>query len=161
MPLKEQLPLVKEKYCRRIKRFYESISEPTLFVRYISDEQLLNGSSKELLWIEEHYDEIIALLKSFNEDNEILFIANEGVCSSIIKIYHVKKNINDSVNRAPIVSTPFLMELFDSFQFANRKENLLRYKKNKLNRFILKIKKETISRLQKYFMHEYAHENQY
>ena len=161
IPLMEQLSFVKEKYCRRIKRFYESISEPTLFVRYISDEQLVNGSSKELLWIEEHYDEIIMLLKSFNEDNDILFIANEGLQSSKIEIYHVKKDENDVVNRKPIVSTPLLMELFDSFELANREENLLRYKKKRLGRIVFKIKKKTVSCFQKIFMRKYIHENQY
>ena len=161
IPLKKQLSLVKEKYSRRIKRFYESISEPTLFVRYISDEQLVNGSSKELLWIEEHYDEIISLLKSFNENNEILFIANEGNQSSKIEIYHVKKDENDVVNRRPIVSTPCLMERFNSFELVNRSENLLRYKKKKLSRSVFKIKKKTVSFLQKTFMSEYTHENQY
>lgn len=161
IPLNEQLSLVKEKYCRRIKRFYESISEPTLFVRYISDEQLVNGFSKELLWIEENYEDIIALLKSFNEDNEILFIANEGLQSSKFEIYHVKKDKNDVVNRKPIVSTPFLMERFNSFEFANRKENLLRYKKKKMTGMVFKIKKKIVSFFQKIFMREYTHENQY
>lgn len=36
--LKAQLPDVKAKYLRRIDRFYEDIKQPTLFVRYISDE---------------------------------------------------------------------------------------------------------------------------
>lgn len=161
LSLKEQLPTVQEKYRRRIKRFYVSISEPTLFIRYISDEQHINGSSKELLWIEEHYDEIIALLKSFNEDNEILFIANENLKSSKIKIHHVKKDKNDAVNRRPIVSTPYLMELFNSFEFANRKENLLHYKKKKLNRLVYKIKKKIVSRIKKIFANKYTHDNQY
>lgn len=159
-PLKEQLPLVQEKYQRRINRFYASISEPTLFIRYISDEQPVNDSSQELLWIEEHYDEIIALLKSFNPENEIIFIANKGLNSSIVHIHHVQKDKNDVVNRKPIVSTPALLELFNSFEYAPKSDNLLRYKKKKFSRIASKIKKiYTLS--QKYFMRTYVHENQY
>lgn len=159
--LKEQLPLVQEKYLRRIERFYVSICEPTLFIRYISDEQPENGSSKELLWIEEHYDEIIALLKSFNEKNEILFIANEGIKSSIIEIQYVQKDKNDSVNRRPIVSTPSLLQLFNSFEYTQKEVNLLRYKKKRACRTIFKIKKKTAAYFQKFFMHEYVHGHQY
>ena len=159
--LREQLPLVQEKYRRRIKRFYESISEPTLFVRYISDEQLVNGSSKELLWIDEHYDEIITLLKSFNENNEILFIANEGIKSSKIKIYYVQKDNGDVVNRRPIASTPSLLELFNSFEFAQRQDNILRYKKKTLSRAVIKVKKKLVSYFRRIFSCEYIHQNQY
>lgn len=123
--LEEQLLLVKDKYDRRIKRFYSSICEPTLFVRYISNETQINGYSKELLWIEENYDEIIKLLKSFNEKNEILFIANEGVKSSKITIHNVEKPENDIVNRNPIVNTPELFDKFNSFDFFKREDNLL------------------------------------
>ncbi len=159
--LKEQLPMVQDKYQRRIKRFYESISEPTLFVRYISDEQLINGTSKELLWIEENYDTIIALLKSFNEDNEILFIANDGVKSSKIVIHNVQKDNGDSVNRSPIVNTPSLSEMFNSFDFAQRQDNILRHKKKKFSRIALKVKKKATLCFQKIFLHEYIHDYQY
>lgn len=159
--LREQLPLVQEKYRRRIKRFYASISEPTLFIRYISDEQLVNGSSKELLWIDEHYDEIITLLKSFNENNEILFIANEGIKSSKIEIYYVQKDKSDVVNRMPITSTPSLLELFNSFEFAQRQDNILRYKKKTISRAMFKVKKKLVSYFQKIFMREYVHPKQY
>lgn len=43
--LKKQLPHVAEKYNRRIERFYKSITSPTLFIRYISDEEVINGVS--------------------------------------------------------------------------------------------------------------------
>lgn len=159
--LKEQLPMVQKKYQRRIERFYKSISEPTLFVRYISDEYLVNGISKELLWIEENYDAIIALLKSFNEDNEILFIANEGVTSSKIFIHNVQKDKGDVVNRHPIVNTPSLFEVFNSFDVPEKQDNILRYKRKKFSRIVLKVKKEVTTRFQKVFLHEYIHEYQY
>lgn len=71
-PLKKQLRKVKKKYKRRIKRFYKVISKPTLFVRYIQDD-------KELKWIENNYNSIILLLKSFNSHNSIVFISNDDL----------------------------------------------------------------------------------
>ena len=68
--LKKQLPGVKKKYKRRIERFYQNIKEPTLFIRYISDE---DGTSKELKWIEKNYDDLLKLLQSFNNKNNIIY----------------------------------------------------------------------------------------
>ncbi len=39
IPLKEQLDAVTQKYNRRIHRFYDAIREPTLFIRYINNEE--------------------------------------------------------------------------------------------------------------------------
>ena len=53
IPLSSQLDVVKKKYNRRIERFYNAIKEPTLFIRYISDEKKTSdGKSEELAWIE-------------------------------------------------------------------------------------------------------------
>lgn len=71
--LKSQLPSVKAKYLRRIYRFYEDIKEPTLFVRYISDE-----TEEELEYIKKNHTKIKDLLKSFNQENDVLYIANSG-----------------------------------------------------------------------------------
>lgn len=158
VPLCEQLPIVQEKYKRRIERFKQSVQEPTLFVRYISDEQLVNGVSKELCYIEENYESILRLIKSFNKDNEILFIANEGVSSSKIFIHHVKKNKNDTVNRAPIVSTPELLELFNSFDYPQRQRNIQVYKQKTLQRSLFECKK--LFRKLDVFPNKYIHENQ-
>ena len=94
-PLKNQLVTVNEKYKRRTQRFYDSIKEETIFIRYISDEIKINGKSKELIYIEENYDSIVQFLKSFNKKNEIIFIGNEGLNSSIINVYNVKKDKGD------------------------------------------------------------------
>ncbi len=160
-PLKEQLPSVEAKYKRRIKRFYESISEPTLFVRYISDEKLVDGVSKELIWIEENYDSILALIKSFNSDNEILFIANEGVETDKFHIYHVKKDAGKVINNRPITTTPVLLDLFNSFDFPERQNNIKHYNKKKKHKIISKIKGKIASYFKKIFLSEYVHEIQY
>ena len=89
--LQEQLKNIEGKYNRRITRFYEDIKKPTLFIRYISDEDAENPK-RELAWIENNYERINTLVKSYNERNEILFIANQELISTKIKIYHVTKD---------------------------------------------------------------------
>jgi hypothetical protein len=157
--LKQQLPNVQAKYSRRIKRFYESIKRPTLFVRYISDECKIEGKSKELIWIEDNYDYIIALLKSFNSNNHILFIANEGVTSDKIKIANVNKDKNDTVARHPFSKNTILFEKFNSIDFPNKEHNIKRYKKK--YGIISKIRKKINASVKKMFMKEYAHEKQH
>ena len=162
-PLSEQLPLVQEKYDRRIKRFYKSISEPTLFIRYISDEEKHNGVSVELLWIEEHYRDIVRLLKSFNKENEIIFIANSGVNSSVVEIYHVEKDNNDTVCRMPIFSCGELMNVLSSIEVEDKEKNIERYlKKEKERRSIIyTLKKKLKTMIQKAFLTEYHHTQEY
>ena len=111
-PLKNQLVTVNEKYKRRTQRFYDSIKEETIFIRYISDEIKINGKSKELIYIEENYDSIVQFLKSFNKKNEIIFIGNEGLNSSIINVYNVKKDKGDKVSRSPLIKIKYFKELF-------------------------------------------------
>ncbi|MBE5947848.1 MAG: hypothetical protein E7261_02340 [Lachnospiraceae bacterium] len=157
--LEEKLPIVKDKYNRRIARFYDTISKPTLFIRYISDEELENGKSKELIWIEDNYEWIMQVLKSYNADNEILFIANEGVISDKIFIYNVEKDDNDVVARKPIEKNQELCKFFDSIQVEGREENIARYLKKE------KSKKSNLKKVRKYvrkiFCKEYIHGRQY
>ena len=158
-PLKKQLPVVQSKYARRINRFYKTIQEPTLFIRYISSKQNEEGKSKELVWIEENYDRIISLLKSFNKDNDILFIANEDVTSEMLTIYNVEKDENDSVARQPFCKSPVLFEMFSSIDFPNKEANIARYNKkySKINKVPRKIK----AILKKIFLKEYIHDVQF
>ena len=158
VPLREQLPEVQRKYDRRIDRFYNSITEPTFFIRYISDEDLVNGRSKELLWIEENYGSILALLKSFHPDNDILFIANEGVTSETIHIYHVERDRGDAVARNPLFKSKELYELFRALPCPGRAENLNRYKKQ--HHRLHRIKSKVTALFRKYFRKEYIHEKQ-
>lgn len=67
--MEDQLVAVNEKYFRRMTRFYERIIEPTLFLRYVKDED-------EALYVSKHEREIINIFKGENEANEIVFIAN-------------------------------------------------------------------------------------
>ena len=162
-PLEKMLPAIQNKYNRRIGRFYDTISKPTLFIRYISDEELENGKSKELIWIEENYEWIMQVLKLYNADNKILFIANEGVTSDKIFIYSVEKDDNDVVARKPIEKNRELYKFLNSVCVEGREENIARYlekEKNKKNIF-KNAKKIIRKKLKKIFWKEYIHERQY
>ena len=52
--------------------------------------------------MEHHYDDIVSLLKSFNGENEIIFLANREVESKMIDIYPVSVDENDIVARKPL-----------------------------------------------------------
>ena len=56
-PLKNQIKSVKRKYERRLSRFYEHISEPTLFIRYCCD------FDDELKYICSHFESIDKSIK--------------------------------------------------------------------------------------------------
>lgn len=156
-----QLQKVKQKYDRRIKRFYEDISQPTLFIRYISDEILDNyGRSIELDYIEKNYEKILSLLKSFNKNNDIIFLSNSGVDSNIIKIYHVEKDENDGVARKPLEKNGELNDLLMNLEFEKREKNIetynIKYKKN--SNICNKLRKKLISFVRRTFLSEYVHE---
>ena len=155
IPLAEQLPQVEAKYRRRIDRFYESIKEPTLFIRYISDEEKVDGKSRELLWIEENYERVMELIRSYNEENDILFIGNNGVTSEKFHIYNVEKDNGDAVARSPLFKSAELHKLFSGVDFPDREQNLARYRKHHkpLHRYTSKIR----SLFKKYFLKEYIH----
>lgn len=89
----QQIGGVTEKYNRRIERFYQVISRPTLFCRYLT--------LQDLPFVEEHYEEILAFLKSFNSQNEILFVMNDDcpLPSRDLPIFTVPKDAHDTVAR--------------------------------------------------------------
>ena len=161
--LDRQLQSIQRKYNRRIERFYNSITEPTLFIRYISDEKIVEGVSEELKYIEENYDEIISLLKSFNESNEILFIANEGVVSQKLQIYNVEKDQNDVVSRNPISNNSALYDKFSRIDVPDKQRHIDRYreKERKKKRIYNRIKRKTIQIIKNAFWKEYSHTKQY
>lgn len=153
--LKEQLPKVKEKYKRRIEKFYNSITKPTLFIRYISDENGLD----ELKYIEKNYKSFIQYLKTFNAENDIIFIANKGISSNIIKIYSVEKDDNDKVARRPLDKNKELYDFLNNCEFKDREKNKQFYNKKQKN-YINKIYNNSKKILFKILKQEYIHDKQ-
>jgi hypothetical protein len=72
-------------------------------------------------------------LHLFNPENDIVFIANEGVVSSFLKIYNVQKGNGDSIAREPITNN-INLELRNLFEgkidFSNR--NVIRFERKKI-----------------------------
>ncbi len=134
-----------------------------LYCYGISDEKTTEGISRELTYIEENYDLIINLLKSYNKDNDILFIANNGVTSSKLTIYNVPIDKNDTVARNPICENSVLYNKFSNVELPDKDENIKRYlakEKNK-KRLQNRIKRKLKFTYKKLFFKQYSHENQY
>lgn len=150
--LDSQLDEVKRKYNRRINRFKEDIKKPTLFLKYIKD-------SAELQYIEENYDYIMKVLKKSNKYNELLLISNDEISNSSLKIYKVKKDVNDFVAREFLSKNIDLKNylLSDIYDSSKRKNNLKVYlqssKKKKITKYLKKVK----SIYNKLFKNVYTH----
>ncbi|WP_434717428.1 DUF1796 family putative cysteine peptidase [Lactococcus lactis] len=162
--LSSQLHNVKEKYERRASRFFEEITKPTLFIRYISSEENdEEGKSKELSYIENNISKINDLYKSFNIKNEILFIADDSVQSDIINIYHVPIDTDDNVARSPLFSNDDLCSYFKNVNYPKRKVNLERYQLKKKSRSGIfdKLSNKSKQILNKHFSKNYNHHQKY
>ena len=120
----KQIEAVSQKYKRRIDRFLSDIGEPTLFLRYIV-------SSNEYNYILNHFSEVLEVVKSFNAENNIIFICNEEIALDKSKeyIYTVEKDENDVVARNFLDKNEELRNylLSDIFDSSLRAKNLERY----------------------------------
>lgn len=70
--IEEQMDAVRKKYARRIDRFYESIKEPTLFIRFVRNVE-------DWTYIKENEEGITALLKSFNQENVCVYVLTKDL----------------------------------------------------------------------------------
>lgn len=88
-----QIDGVSEKYKRRIERFYHIVKEPTLFLRYIT--------RNDVEYICKNYDSILESLKKCNPQNDILFVCNseDRLPLENAAVYYVEKPANDNVSR--------------------------------------------------------------
>lgn len=162
--LDKQYQSVKEKYYRRINRFLKKIESPTLFIRYISTEELDDsGKSVELEWIEQNYQYIINVLKRYNPDNNIIYIGDESVHSDVIDVYHVTRDADDKVCRSPIYNNKELYDFLSTVSFPSRIENQKRYmaKEKKKHSLTSKIKNKVVVYYKKRFLTEYEYYKTY
>ena len=145
IPAAEQIDDVALKYRRRIDRFYRDITEPTLFVRYISDEKVCeDGRYADLSWIEDNITDIEQTLRSYNPDNRIIWIGNSALESTAIPIYTVDKDEGDSVARKPLEKNVGLNDLLMNAYYPEREKNLevYRAKMRKKNSPIARIRRK-------------------
>ena len=164
IPLNEQIESVKEKYSRRINRFLNNIENPTLFIRYISNEiKGENGKSTELQWIEENEDYINKIVQMYNSQNNIIYIGDEKTYSNIVKIYNVKVDNNDKVSRSPIINNTELYPIMKEFKISGQEENIRRFEEKYQKKHILytKFKRKIVSMYCKIFCKVYIHSKEY
>jgi len=161
--LKDQFKNVKNKYGRRINRFFKDIKKPTLFVRYITNK-------KEFEFINENYAEIDSLLKSFNKANTIIYITNEKnfAENNNVKTFYTEKDKKESVSRKFLNSSPdikkFLLGTVDISK-NDYKKNIKRAKHKFIRRKINSAKKKILSLVKNIFRindkNTYRHNKQY
>ena len=73
------------------------------------------------------------LLRLFNPQNDIIWIANSEICSNQLSIYHVEKDENDSVSRSFLDSNESLRTYLESLDYKNREMNLNFYSQKQQN----------------------------
>lgn len=154
-PLKKQIKKVRQKYNRRIERFYMNIQEPTLFIRYISSE---NGI-EEIAYLEEHYEEIVGKLRKYNKNNDIIFVANNEVMSKKIELYRVVRDENDTVARLFLDKNKALCDLLNGYEYSLRDANYNKYlvKQKKKENFL----QNKLNALCRRMYGEYIHDKVY
>ena len=115
--LRLQIKKVQEKYQRRIDRFYNSIQQPTLFIRYVVD-------LKDLQYIGQNQTEIEEYIKSFNPNNNIIFCSHFEECDKIVKgCYYVDKDEQLWFTEQPLLKNASLKEYLTNLDYSNKKEN--------------------------------------
>lgn len=134
LPLSVQYNSVKKKYARRIERFYESIKEPTLFIRYIQNKN-------EFLYHIQHWDNTIAYIRKFNHFNNLIFVANDDLfmnnCPFIV--FYVKRDENDVVAR----------------NFTDENQELKKYLIKHLNIVNKKARKNIFNKIARHCIYKY------
>lgn len=142
--LEKQLEPIQRKYANRIKRFYTSIKEPTLFIRYINDE---NGKEEIEYWEENIYN-LQSFLQTFNIANKIVFIANSELVRNYnnIMVYYVDKDKDSTVAKEPLGVNKSIQELFREIDYDDevRNRNLLFFKKKLLDKMKKQKQEENI-----------------
>ena len=115
--LDSQLGKVCEKYNRRIERFYQTIEEPTLFLRYLTPQD------REFVW--QHYEEIAAIIKKFNPQNEIIFVASSDLRMppADFPVFYVEKAPDEDVAKTFLQSNAELKNyITDNVESCTRKK---------------------------------------
>ena len=108
---------IKEKYQWRINRFYDTISHPTIFIRYVS-------SKKELDFIKVKEHTINDLLKKFNDSNELIYIIDNTLQGTKLsnKVFYVYKDKNDSVARQFLIQKPELENYLRKMTYLSERQ---------------------------------------
>jgi hypothetical protein len=140
----EQIDEINNKYQRRIKRFYRSIHEPTLFIRYIKDKN-------EGDYIELNYNKILNILRKYNDNNDIIFVSTDTVTTTNLNIFKVTADHNDTVAKMFLEKNSELKDYLCSgiYNIQKQEANYKVYKRKKVKRSLYKYPKKVFSGLKK------------
>lgn len=134
--IENQYQKVYNKYNRRINRFLNQITENTLFVRYIRDQE-------EADYIIINNNVIEGILKKYNNSNEVIYIANRHIEIDIegINVFFVEPDCNDGVARKFLNKNADLYDLLMSgiYDKSKRIENLKEFKKRNRKKPLIKL----------------------
>ena len=75
IPFEDQFDSVQNKYIRRIECLYKCLSDASLFVRYIEDENELDYVCRRIDFINDFF-------RSFDSNNAIIFFVHEDIANS-------------------------------------------------------------------------------
>ncbi len=153
--LDEQYPVVRARYQRRIDYLMQSLKEPTLLVH--------SFWGHDIDYIEAHYDEILALIKSFHPDNEILFMSSDvdPAAHPRLNIHKVNVYDDDHVFGRSFDDDPELKAFLmsdDTYPVEKRAKNLSFFIKKEIETMTdashneTRIAKETLEYEAKYWM---------
>jgi hypothetical protein len=84
--------LIRNKYLRRVKRFRETIKQPTVFFRCIRD-------NEEVEYINYNWEYAENLLKRFNEKNHIIYVHHSGLCNLTDRVQSYRLGINQYIGK--------------------------------------------------------------
>lgn len=149
------------KYQRRTKRLTEQLQRPTLLIRYILDKSELN-------YINEHCEEINAVIKEYNPDNDIIYVTDTELTSEKIKLFFAKKENGRTVSAKMLDACPELLEYILSHTIIEEKqlaENKKIAKKSIARRKMNAVKRKALSVVLKLLpflkRKPYRHDRQY
>lgn len=143
----EQIDEINNKYRRRINRFYNNIHEPTLFIRYIKDQE-------EGDYIKLNFDEIRNSLRKYNVNNDIIFVSNDSVIVSNLKIYKVTADNNDTVAKVFLEKNCDLKDYLCSgiYNIQKQTNNYKVYRRKKVKESLYKLPKKVSRSIKKVFL---------
>lgn len=154
--LSSQLPNVKQKYQRRIDRFYNNIQEPTLFIRDLS-------GVNDLKYVEENFAHINKVLRKYNSHNKIIFTSRNDLESQTVKIYQVKTEYIFGKQKTFIKTNKDLYTYLDQeidYPTDKRRMNYKIYKKKKFFSYFNKISNKIQGVYKNISKQNYEHYNQ-
>ena len=133
--IENQLQSVVEKYERRSNYFLNAIKQPTLFIRYIINQE-------EYEWIKNNKDRIDSVLNTSNAENEIVFIGHCEFDGELgYQYFKVEPDEHDVVARKFSISNKKVYDYLTSkelFDPSQRKKNLRFYRKSKTKKWLRK-----------------------